>query len=69
MSTERKENFNSSLPVLSQSKGILIDLLAKLADEISDPVFNLGQLGFGLLGDLNNVELRVNVAYEKKEKT
>ena len=54
--------------MLSQSKGILIDLLAKLADEISDPVFNLGQLGFGLLGDLNNVELRVNVTYEKKRK-
>ena len=54
--------------MLSQSKGILIDLLAKLADEISDSVFNLGQLGFGLLGDLNNVELRVNVAYEKKKK-
>ena len=49
-------------PVLSQPEGVVEDLAAESTDEVPDSILDLGQLGFGLLGDLDHVELRVDIA-------
>ena len=49
-------------PVLSQPEGVVEDLAAESTDEVTDSILDLGQLGLGLLGDLDHVELRVDIA-------
>ena len=48
--------------MLSQPEGIVEDLTTESTDEVADSILDLGQLGLGLLRDLDDVELRVDVA-------
>ena len=61
-------NWRESLPVLSKSKGIVVHLLAKLANEIADFVLDLCQFSFGLLGNLNNIKLRIYITFTRRQR-
>ena len=50
-----------SSPVLCQSKGVIVDLLAQATDIVSYLVLYLGQLLLSFLRHLNNIELGVYV--------
>jgi len=58
---------NWRLPVLRQSKGIIVDLLAELANVVADLVLDLGQLGLCLLRHFNYVKLWINVTCKHKD--
>ena len=51
--------------MLGKSECVVVDLLAEPADEVSDLVLDLGQLGLRLGRHLHQVHRRVNVAYNK----
>ncbi len=53
------------LPVLCQPERVFEGPPAEPADEVSDPVLDLGELGSRLLRHLNNVELGVDIAWKK----
>ena len=53
--------------MLCESECVVVDLLAEPADEVPDLVLDLGQLGLGLLRDLDHVELGVDVACDEKD--
>ena len=48
--------------MLRQSECVLVYFFAELTDVIADFGLDFCQLGFGLLGHLNNVEFGIDVA-------
>ncbi len=54
------------VPVLRQTEGIIVELFAEPAHEVSDLVLDLSQLCLGLLSHLDHVELRIDVAWQNE---
>lgn len=53
--------------MLRQSKSIFIELLTEPTNVISDVVLDLCELGFRLVGDLNDIKRRVDVTLSHHE--
>ena len=60
--TQKMDICSQCSPMLGETEGVVVDLLAEPADEVADLVLDLGQLGLRLWSHLHQVHGRVDVA-------